>query len=464
MTLPAKLTGLSISLIAIAVISCCAIILSYAQKDALSDVTQAGLQDHEAFYRSFRGSASVSDVPEHPAVRRSFILSAFRGTPGAVEFTLRLGSDFLSNNVGFDVESAMKGAAASEADSYIALEYKIVRVNGKDYFLAHGKIDIGGETYDLSLARDISDATGGVRALALRCLAASLVVTALAATLMWLLVFRSLKPIRTLQESANLLSRGQYENRIAVEGRDELAALARDFNSMADAVEENVGALRETAARRQAFINGLSHEMKTPVTAIMLSAETLLNRRLSPEESNRALARIYNQSKWLESLSQKLMALVLVQGEIEMRPESVADLLGAVKETVSGVFEENGIELIVRCGGGDLCMDFDLMRAALANLADNARKASRSGQTVELCARGNIIEVTDHGRGIPREEIARVTEPFYMVDRSRSKKRGGAGLGLALVRQIAEAHGARLEIESVLDEGTTVRLAFPDAR
>nr|HPK17122.1 hypothetical protein [Clostridia bacterium] len=62
MTLPAKLTGLSISLIAIAVISCCAIILSYAQKDALSDVTQAGLQDHEAFYRSFRGSASVSDV------------------------------------------------------------------------------------------------------------------------------------------------------------------------------------------------------------------------------------------------------------------------------------------------------------------------------------------------------------------------------------------------------------------
>ncbi len=281
---------------------------------------------------------------------------------------------------------------------------------------------------------------------------------------MWLLVFRSLKPIRTLQESANLLSRGQYENRIAVEGRDELAALARDFNSMADAVEENVGALRETAARRQAFINGLSHEMKTPVTAIMLSAETLLNRRLSPEESNRALARIYNQSKWLESLSQKLMALVLVQGEIEMRPESVADLLGAVKETVSGVFEENGIELIVRCGGGDLCMDFDLMRAALANLADNARKASRSGQTVELCARGNIIEVTDHGRGIPREEIARVTEPFYMVDRSRSKKRGGAGLGLALVRQIAEAHGARLEIESVLDEGTTVRLAFPDAR
>ena len=106
-------------------------------------------------------------------------------------------------------------------------------------------------------------------------------------------------------------------------------------------------------------------------------------------------------------------------------------------------------------------MDFDLMRSALANLVENAKRASSEGQTITLAAHGNVIEVIDHGKGIPVEEIARITEPFYMVDRSRSKRNGGSGLGMALVQKIAEAHGAELVIESVENEGTTMRLIFP---
>ena len=105
-------------------------------------------------------------------------------------------------------------------------------------------------------------------------------------------------------------------------------------------------------------------------------------------------------------------------------------------------------------------MDFDLLRAALVNLVDNARKASRGGQSIILRAYGNTIEVADCGKGIPQEEMERITEPFYMIDRSRSKKYGGAGLGLALVQQIAEAHGARLDVESTLGQGTIIRIIF----
>ena len=98
------------------------------------------------------------------------------------------------------------------------------------------------------------------------------------------------------------------------------------------------------------------------------------------------------------------------------------------------------------------------MQDVLVNLVDNASKASREGQTVTLSAGETGFAVRDQGCGIPQEEIGRITEPFYMVDRSRSKKLGGVGLGLALVKEIVQAHGGRLEIESTVGEGTTVRV------
>ena len=111
-----------------------------------------------------------------------------------------------------------------------------------------------------------------------------------------------------------------------------------------------------------------------------------------------------------------------------------------------------------------LAMEFDLMRAALVNLVENARRASSPGETILLFAHDNSIEVIDHGKGIPKEEIPRITEPFYMVDRSRSKRSGGSGLGMALVKKIAEAHGAELVIESAENMGTTIRLVFQERK
>jgi signal transduction histidine kinase len=154
------------------------------------------------------------------------------------------------------------------------------------------------------------------------------------------------------------------------------------------------------------------------------------------------------------------MTLVLLQEEITLRPESVSELFEAVRETTADSLEQKGVTLSVECGMDRTLMDFDLMRSALVNLVENAKNASEPGQQIELRACGGRFEVADRGKGIPPEEIARITEPFYRVDRSRSKLSGGSGLGLALVKRIAEVHGARLEIESTLGEGTTMRLVF----
>lgn len=106
-------------------------------------------------------------------------------------------------------------------------------------------------------------------------------------------------------------------------------------------------------------------------------------------------------------------------------------------------------------------MGADLLCSALVNLIENSAKASAPGQNIRLLAEGNVVEVSDSGRGIPQKDLDRITEPFYMGDPSRSKINGGFGLGLALVKEIAAVHKAALEIQSTPGGGTTVRLVFP---
>src|SRR5699024_4040829 len=96
----------------------------------------------------------------------------------------------------------------------------------------------------------------------------------------------------------------------------------------------------------------------------------------------------------------------------------------------------------------------------LLNLVDNARKASNPGDTIELSAEGNSITVKDHGRGIPPDELKKITEPFYMVDKTRSKKAGGIGFGLALADELARIHGAKLIFEGTPGKGTKVKVVF----
>ena len=214
--------------------------------------------------------------------------------------------------------------------------------------------------------------------------------------------------------------------------------------------------------RQQLFISGLTHEFKTPLTSIIGHSETLLYAKLSEDAAANSLQHIHEQCRWLERLTQKLLRLITLQEEIERREESVEELLEAVRESVAETLEGRQVGLSVTCESGTLAMDYDLTLSMIINLVDNASKASTPGQTVELLAYGRTIEVRDRGIGIAGEEIDRIVEPFYMVDRSRSKRMGGSGLGLALDKTIADAHGARLLISSAPGQGTSVKVVFPD--
>ena len=137
----------------------------------------------------------------------------------------------------------------------------------------------------------------------------------------------------------------------------------------------------------------------------------------------------------------------------------VQTLLDRVHDLEIHHIREKGMHLVMSCSMDTLAMDVDLLESLLVNLIDNAIKASKEEDVIDVIATHDRISVRDSGTGIPQEEIPKITEAFYMVDKSRSKKGGGIGLGLALCRQIAWLHHMHLEIQSTLGQGTTVTLA-----
>ena len=234
---------------------------------------------------------------------------------------------------------------------------------------------------------------------------------------------------------------------------------------MAEAVEARIAELTETAERQRLFIGGVTHEFKTPLTALLLHARMLRRANMTEEERDNSLAHIESQCAWLERLVQTLLKLITLEQAILVENVSVAALFEWVRQSTQQALADKGVALIMRCDADTLPMNADLMQSLLINLVDNAAKAydaDAQNKTVTLSCYGNVLEVKDFGRGIPKEAMERIFEPFYMVDKSRSKKAGGSGLGLALVKQIADAHGARLEVESTLGSGTAVRMVFPN--
>lgn len=213
-------------------------------------------------------------------------------------------------------------------------------------------------------------------------------------------------------------------------------------------------------AQRQ-LIGSMSHELKTPLTAMKGYSETLLRVKLSREQQEKALDYINRESGRLSRLSEKMMELTRLyepECSVDLQDISIETLFSAVEESVRHRLEEKGIAL-VREGefqGQVQKLDSDLMTSFLINLINNSIMASEPGSTIYLGANAHSLWVRDEGCGIPHQEVDKVRKAFYRVDKSRSRKSGNMGLGLALCEQIAAVHHGRMEIESQVGKGTKI--------
>ena len=259
-----------------------------------------------------------------------------------------------------------------------------------------------------------------------------------------------------------MIADGNYGERVLCTSRDEVGEVSESFNRMADRVQEHVYALSEANEKQRQLLGALSHELKTPMTAIQGYAELLQKVELSPERRTNALAYIEEECKRLSRLSVKMLQIVELSDEesIEKRSISVAELFAKAEKLIFRRLQEKRLFLKIQADVQEIEGDEDLLLSFITNLIDNAAKASREGGTLWLTAAREGIFVRDEGCGIPEAEIRHITEPFYMVDKSRSRKEGGAGLGLALCSQIARLHGGELIIESAPGEGSMIGLRW----
>jgi len=241
-------------------------------------------------------------------------------------------------------------------------------------------------------------------------------------------------------------------------------------------VLHDVSELRRLETVRRDFVANVSHEIRTPLTAIKGYAETLLGPAGDERETAiRFLQVIDRHSERLGRLIDDLLTL----SDLEFgrtpprrRPLAVEPVIDDVVQILGDRAAQRGIALTTDVDGATPTVDADgdQLRQVLINLVDNAIKYTPDGGTVHLGARGSDdgadveFAVVDTGPGIPSQDLPRLTERFFRVDKARSRELGGTGLGLAIVKHIVQAHGGRLVIDSALGHGTTVRVSMPAAR
>lgn len=277
------------------------------------------------------------------------------------------------------------------------------------------------------------------------------------------------RPISSLGKTAKRIADGDFGLRSGNRSTDEIGLLARDFDRMADRLVEQMEEKVLEAKQKEDFTAAFAHELKTPLTSIIGYADMMNTMKISEEERAEATYYIFSQGKRLESLSHKLIDLVSMdKNPITLKPVQTKRLEENIRATVRPVWEEKKIHGKVEMDKGIIYGDEELLLSLFYNLLDNARKAMDKGEKGFILLKGTLlrdgcyeVKVVDNGRGIPKEEISRITEAFYMVDKSRSRREGGAGIGMALCQKIIKLHGGTLQIDSRLGEGTVMKVVFP---
>ncbi len=264
----------------------------------------------------------------------------------------------------------------------------------------------------------------------------------------------ALRPVRRLTAAAETVAAtGNLGERVVVEGNDELGRMAIRFNGMLAALEESVG-------RQRRLVADASHELRTPLTAARTNVDLVREGKLPQEEVRHALDEASTELDSLTSLVSDLVELARGE-ERQLRAEDVQ-----LDELVSDAVDRARARapeatFVTSLSPVHVRVDPVLVERAVGNLLDNAVKYSPPGAPIEVTVRDGEVVVADHGPGIAAEDLPRIFDRFYRAAAARSKP--GAGLGLAIVREAAEAHGGTATAESGAD-GARFRLTLPVAQ
>ncbi len=274
------------------------------------------------------------------------------------------------------------------------------------------------------------------------------------------------RPLHQITVASEEMSRGHYDQQISAHGGEEVARLAGAFNEMARAVGRSNRTLRD-------FLANVSHELKTPLTSIQGFSQAMTDGSVQEQEDLIEAARIINdEAVRMRSLVDDLLYLSQVDsGEVTLQMDEMDpnELLTATEERFRCRAEQAGVSVAVRTvTAPKIQADGRRLEQAVANIVDNALRFTTRGERVTLrsAVSNGRVQLAVHNRGpvIPPEALSRIFERFFQVDAARSRAEGNTGLGLAITKEIVEAHGGTVKVTSNAEQGTEFLIDLPVAR
>ena len=348
-----------------------------------------------------------------------------------------------------------------------AAQFEAVSISGdaSPALLGVTRISVNGEPYVVSIAASLSNVSAvqsRLLVILLLSIPAAILLSLIGGTI---LARQAIEPLDRMTTTAQQISAEHLNKRIELQRADvELQRLADSFNQMLDRLDQSFKQIRQ-------FTADASHELRTPVSILMGETELAVNNLLDYEECKAALSSRREELLRMTRIIDDLLALSQFDyGErtLQSKPLDFSDLVIEVCEQQRNQAKAKGIELeLTKTVPVTIEGDSSRLRQMVRNILDNAIKYTPNGGkvTIEL-QRSNgrecVLRVSDTGIGIPESSLPHIFDRFYRVDKARTREEGGSGLGLSIVKEIAEAHGGRIGVQSEVGAGTILTIILKD--
>lgn len=318
---------------------------------------------------------------------------------------------------------------------------------------------IGESGYRLVFGKDVSELDTTFRRLMAVFVSVAAAVSVFLAVCLFFILKKLSVPLEKLRKTTETIASGELSMTADEKGGDEVADLAKSFNVMVGKLRGQMEMLERDAYRKQMLVDNMAHELRTPLTGIRGYAEYIEKAAASEEVKIDAARCIVSEAARLQKISEKILdTAYLREGTVVREETDLAELLADTAVRLAFRAEQAGVSLVLQTEKAVVQGDATLLSMLFYNLTENAVKAGST--TVTLSCKGNTAVVADDGRGMTAEQLLHITEPFYRTDKSRSRAEGGAGLGLALCRQIVLSHGGDMHFESDVGKGTAATVVF----
>lgn len=347
--------------------------------------------------------------------------------------------------------------------------YEIYEKSGKHYFLIGSKLSVSENVVTMVNRFDMSD-TFAERDRQIRTFfVIDVCIIMVAFVLVWFLSFYLTRNIKKLSQISSKISGGEYGIRTDIKSKDEIGELSKNFDVMARSVEEHIKKLKKDVEAREQFVSDFSHELKTPMTSMMGYSKMLLGNSLTEEQQYIAAEYIYRECKRLKRLSVTLLKMLeITEEKIECKWLYINLIVENIEKICFHHMMYSTLEINME--QGQIFTDADLLITLVRNLVENADKACKDSDGGKVCLSGTVrsnkyvISVRDNGCGMAENEIEKVTDAFYMIDKARDRTTGGTGIGLYICKKICEALEIKMTIKSILNKGTEIELLISKYR